>query len=430
MSFIDEYLDKARPENLANVVRSQAVSARELARRTLNVTTLDQITPRVGTRIDTIGNVGLTRLNRLLLFTVNATPPIVLPSDALTGSNILEVILTGQFFQNTGSNQTITPRFYIGKTGSETLVSSDTPLTVASGAVRKTFFYTLRVSAAPSGGTKVQVDEKFDLEHATAGTINTIMRTTRTTVIDITELSEVDSCFIRIANGATPTMFRIYTNTVSVQVLNAVQAEEIHWFSQPIGTAGDDTYLSSGFPTTNYSANAWLTIGEANTAVEAFRSLIKFSELDNFLTDPDLIGFQISEAYLYLTISGDFSSNARTYDLYRLLVDFVEAQATWNVRKTATNWGTAGGQSGVDYDATAVASCSFGASDAVGIVKSFGFSASGIAELQKIIDGTYPNYGFIAIAQTESNDAYIFDSAETATPDLSPMLYLVGTKPN
>ncbi len=427
--FIDDYLNKASPSDLRNVVRAQAISVSELQRRTLNVTTLDQITPRVGTRLDTLGHIGVVRLNRLLLFNTQATPSISVPPDALTGSNIFEVVLTGQFYQNTGVSQNITPRFYIGKAGSETLVSSEIGLSVAPGATPKAFEYRIRVTAAPSGGTKVQVDEKFDLENATAGTMSTIMRTTRTTVIDITQLSEIDSCFIRIANGATATMFRVYSNTVSVQILDAVQADEIHWYSQPGSSDGLDTYIAQNGPTTNWGTNAALFIGEYNAGTDKARTLINFSDVSNFSSDPDLIGLQLSEAYLYLTTSVEYSSNARTFRLYRLLVDFDQLTATWNIRKTATNWGAAGGLAGTDYDATALATCSMGASDAAGIVKAFTFTTYGLAELQKILNGTYTNYGFILIADTELDDMYSFHSSNS-TLELAPMLYLIGSKPN
>lgn len=429
--FINNYLDGADKNSIANVVHDQSISVRELERRTLNVGVLSEISSSIGSRVDTVGHVGLTKLNRLLLFNTQATPTIVLPPDALTGSNVLEIILTGQFYQNTGSTQTITPRFYIGKSGSETLVTSDTALSVGTGATRKGFVYTIRVSAAPQCGTKVQVDERFDLESpAVAGTNLTIMRTTRTTVIDISTLSDINSCFMRIANGATATMFRIYTNTLSVQVLDAVQASEIHWYSQPVGSDGIDTQIISDTPTTNYGSNTQIGMGDSNVAASKRRTLIKLNDLSNFIIDPDLIGFQISEAFLYLTLSTDQSSNTRTFELFRLLVDFDVTQATWNIRKTATNWGTAGGQAGVDYDSTPLANCSIAAAETIGVVKAFGFTAYGIAELQKIINGTYVNYGFIGIAQTEVDDNWAFHSADSATPELAPMLYLIGSVPN
>jgi len=376
------------------------------------------------------GGVSITRLNRILLFSTQATPTIVLPEDALTGSNILDVALTGQFYQNTGANQTITPRFYIGISGSETLVTSETALTVGPGATRKAFEYHLRVTAAPAGGTKVQVHEVFNLENATSGTLTTIMRSTRTTVIDITRLSEVNSCFFRIANGATPTYFRIYTNTLSVQVLDAVQAESIHWYSQPAGTDGQDAYIVNTSPTTNNGSSVVIAVGEQNSSSSTLRTVMKFLDIDNFRSDPDLIGFQLSEAYLYVTVSADQSSTTRTYELFGLLVDFVESEVTWNNRKAATAWGAAGGLAGTDYDATLLASCSFSDAESIGVVKSFAFSAYGIAELQKILDGINANYGFYIKAQTELNDSYNLHSAESATPEASPILYLIGTKPN
>lgn len=376
------------------------------------------------------GMVSIARLNRILLFSVQATPTIPLPEGCLTGSNIVEVVLTGQFFQNTGSNQTMTPSFYIGISGSETLVTSNTALTVSTMAVRKAFMYTVRVSAAPQGGNYVQCDELFQVEAATAGVSAVVLRTTRSTnIIDINNLGDVNSCFMRIANGATPTFFKIFTNTVSVRILDAEPLDEIHWYSQPTGANGSDALIYSAAATTNYGSLANINIGERNDAVGTWRTCIKFSDLDNFLSDPDLSGFVITEAYLYLTVLNDFSSNARTFELFRLLVDFDVAAVTWNIRKTATNWGAAGGLAGTDYDSTPMASCSFSATEAAGVVKSFVFSAGGIVELQKMIDGTYTNNGFFLKAQTETNDGYTFESADSATADLAPVLYIIGYKP-
>lgn len=424
--FIDDYLNKADPSDLRNVVRAQAINVNELQRRTLNVTTLDQITPRVGTRLDTVGHVGLIRLNRLLLFNTQATPSIILPPDALTGSNILEVVLTGQLLNNTGGNQTVTPRFYLGKSGSETLVSSDTSITIPYGVAFRSFEYRLRVSAASSGGVKVQTDEKFLVETTSGTGIAMIMRTTKTTVTDIITLSDVDSCFMRIANGAPATMFKIITNTLSVQVLDAVGADEIHWYSQPGAADGKDTYIIKESPTANFGSAALVAIGEMNAGSFTERTLIRFDELDNFQTDPDLKGFQVLAAYLYLTVATNYANNARTADLFRLLVDFDPAVATWNIRKTSTNWNTPGGGSGTDYASTPLASTAFSA-ESVGVTKSFSLNPT---EMQKIIDGIYPNYGYLIQMRTEVDDGYGIHSAEATSIGVGPTLYLIGTKPN
>lgn len=42
------------------------------------------------------------------------------------------------------------------------------------------------------------------------------------------------------------------------------------------------------------------------------------------------------------------------FHIHAMLVDWVYNQATWDIRKTAVNWGAGGGQSGVDYEAANV----------------------------------------------------------------------------
>ena len=427
MTYSDQFLGDADPQNLLNIIRKQGQDIEELRQSVLAVQQLKSVAEEFGTRVDTNGFIGVTKLNRILFFSaVEATPFIEVPADALTGSNIFEVILTGQFFQNTGANQTVTPKFYIGKSGSETLVTSDTALSVSSGSVRKSFEYRIRVTAAPGGGTKVQVDERFDLENAAAGSKSTIMRSTRTVVIDISQLSEIDSCFIRIINGATATMFRIFTNTVSVQVLDAVQANEIHWYSQPSDSEGKDTYIRVNTPTTNYGSQASIVFGGSTPNV--YRSLLKFIDLSNFQSDPDLVGFQISEAQLIVTVATDSSSNARTVELFAVSVPWDDLQATWNNRLTGTAWNTPGLGAGTDYDSTVLASVSFSASELPGVAKAFIFNAAGIAVLQAIIDGTRTDYGFFMKSQTEVLDVYSLYSADSGTPDYAPILYLIGSR--
>lgn len=432
-------LDKLRERNNPRLFMTSQQTLRDHQQfmgsvKNVTAQSLDEIAGEIGdarigvAQVRADGGVAIIRLNRVVIIGTTVTPTIVLPRDCLLGSNILEIVLTGELFQATGSSQTITPKFYIGKEGSETLVTSDTALSIPTMTSRRTFFYTIRVSSAPAGGTKVRVNEKFDVETATAGAIATIMRTTRTTVIDIAQLGEIDSCFFRISNGATATMFRFYPDTVSVRVLDAVQADEIHWYSQPVGSDGIDTYLMVNNPTTNYGTATVIAIGSSTPAT--YRSLIKFSELGNFLTDPDLIGFQISEAYLYLTIQTDGSSNARTVELFKVLVPWDELQATWNNRLTGTAWGTAGLGAGTDYSSTVLASASFSSSEAPGIVKALAFNAAGIAHLQSIIDGTISDNGILIKSQTESLDAYLLHSSNSATPELVPVLYLIGSKPN
>lgn len=369
------------------------------------------------------GAAAVARLNRILYFSTNATPVIELPSNALTESNILEVILTGSLVQNTGSNQTITPRFYIGKASSETLVTSETSLTVASSTARKTFKYSLRISSAPWLGLDLQCDEEFIVESTIVGTPQIISRTTYTTIIDITALSEINSAFIRIANGATATMFKIYTNTISVQVLDAVGMGEIHWWSN----ASVDNSMSQLLPTTNYGTVDDLWVGEQISASEIKRGLIKCTNLVNIKSAYPNV--QIKEAYLFLTLKQDLSNNARTLQAFRLLKDWGETTSNWNTTDGTTAWSTAGaGNSTLDYDGSVVfGSQSFGAAETILTVKSIPLDVN---EFQKWVDGENPNYGLLLKMQTESDDAWGMYSRNSGFQDLRPIWYVVFTVPN
>lgn len=111
-----------------------------------------------------------------------------------------------------------------------------------------------------------------------------------------------------------------------------------------------DNYLDESLPTTNHSTVTYIFCYKSTPNGE--RSLVQF----------DLSGIPggstISAATLYLfNESGGASS---TISIYQMLVSWVEAQSTWNKRNSTTNWGAPGGQSGVDYNSTALGSISCG----------------------------------------------------------------------
>ena len=424
MSFINMFLDDAQPNSLVNVANRQTVDVRSLERRTLNVDTLNQITPRIGTRIDTNGAVSVIKLNYITFFNTAVTPVISIPPGALTGDNILEITLTGKMFQNTGLSQTMTPRAYIGKAGSETLVTSETALSYATGSKQRAFTYTVRICQAPCLGTWVQCDEEFVSESQTDGYPSVILRSTTTQIIDVNSLDEVDSFYMRIANGATATMFRIYSNKIYIRVLDGIGTEEVHWYSQPNGTAGYDALLDDAAPNTNYGSNVQIFVGENNLAVEDAVSLIKFPDIANIPANA-----QIKSVFLHLTIAQDLATNTGNLDVYRVLRDWTESGVTWNKYDGANNWGTAGCRnSTTDYDGSVLwGTTAFAASETVGIVKGISLS---VAEFDKWRTGVNPNYGLLMKMRVEANNMYCFHSAESATPELSPILEVIYTLPN
>jgi hypothetical protein len=201
-----------------------------------------------------------------------------------------------------------------------------------------------------------------------------------------------------------------YYSTETAGIRPALQT----YTSQPSGTNGLDTYIQSGTPTTNFGGGVTIVVGKKSSDSYTTRSLIKFSALPT-----DVVS--LISAQLVLTVSSDLSTNARDFKVYRCLRDWVESEATWNIYSAGNNWATAGGQSGVDYDSTVLATVSMSASESAGTQKTFNLD---VTEVMKIINGTYNNYGFFIKADTESSDAYSFDSSDGATPAYRPKLIL------
>jgi hypothetical protein len=191
--------------------------------------------------------------------------------------------------------------------------------------------------------------------------------------------------------------------------------------SQPDETSGIDTWIDSSQVNTNRGSSGTLAVGESNAAAAVGRALIKF-DLSSIPSNA-----VITSATLYMTISADVSSNARSFRVYRLVRSWVESEATWNIAATGTNWGTAGaGNTTTDYDPTAWATTAFTANETVGTEKAW---ALDVTEFEKFINGTYTNYGWVIRADTENNDQYIFYSSSNATSSNRPRLVVEYTVP-
>jgi len=115
--------------------------------------------------------------------------------------------------------------------------------------------------------------------------------------------------------------------------------------------------IRSSVATTNYQD---VFIGELNSAASIQRSFLTF----NFSSIPN--GAFILSATLRLRVMGDYASTDSYLNVYRLLVDYVANQVTWNIRKTGTNWATAGGFSATDCELTEIGSVATSASESVG----------------------------------------------------------------
>lgn len=100
-----------------------------------------------------------------------------------------------------------------------------------------------------------------------------------------------------------------------------------------------DAGLLSAHPTTNYGSNAAIAVGNVGS-VDTDRSLLGF-------TVSTLANLTINSVYLKVYIESITSSPSPSSCIFSLNAltrhDWVEAQATWNIYKTASNWTTAGG---------------------------------------------------------------------------------------
>lgn len=112
-----------------------------------------------------------------------------------------------------------------------------------------------------------------------------------------------------------------------------------------IQPSGSDVRLAEDTPNSNYGGNAYL---ETQTTISHRQdSLLAFN-----VSAVVPAGATITLAILSLLCQGTVAS--RTITVYRLLrTDWVGTEATWNVYKAGSNWGTAGALgSGVDFTPT------------------------------------------------------------------------------
>lgn len=191
--------------------------------------------------------------------------------------------------------------------------------------------------------------------------------------------------------------------------------------SQPDDTTGYDTYAENDSPydTQNFDGSN-LFIGEVNIGAAVARAFIKF-DMSSISSSAS-----ITSGTCTLKVAADYSSNARTFEMHRILRNWVETELTWVRWSVGNNWTTGGcGGAGTDYDSSVVhASTSFSATESVGTAKDFTLNTT---ELKKMIDGTYTNYGWRFAAQTESNDGYEFYDSSDGTSTNRPKMVIVYT---
>lgn len=180
-----------------------------------------------------------------------------------------------------------------------------------------------------------------------------------------------------------------------------------------------DTMILSAVPTTNYGSGEQLHLGSTNGSTDKRRSLLKW-DLSSIPSDA-----VVSLARLSLWIYLDGASNAGTWSVYRVLRNWVEAEATWNIYSTGNNWGTAGcGSDTIDKETNNIGTVAVGASEAVGTEIQITLDNS---KVQEWISGALTNYGMIVIGTENAVTYYAVDSAEGITAGERPKLYIEYT---
>lgn len=179
-------------------------------------------------------------------------------------------------------------------------------------------------------------------------------------------------------------------------------------------TYDDDTTLRDSNPTTNYGADAFITIG-LNSGVSLRRSLIRF-DLEQGTNPPDT--YQTATAGT-ITIYCETYNSTRTVELYKCLRPWVENQATWNIYSTGNNWGTAGCDDVVnDYVNTGCGSVSVASVGSKDIV----LNSTGIAALNAWIANPSTNNGFLLRHTAETTNSNTYTSVEGGTAANRPKL--------
>lgn len=334
--------------------------------------------------------------------------PFTIPANTITGTGILRIVNRGTVLNQTGVSQSL--QFYPALSGN---IGSQTLLTITNSTVQRGYVYEIFIGIDPNNSAKIIVHEILTVESGTLGADHVFSRTSSNTK-DVT--SNLSFSIIAANNsGVGSGLFQVFSQFVSVEILPGTDASAETYTWRSSQGSSTDVDIRSATPTTNGSANANLFVGESNATVDTRRALFK-------VTLPTLpAGAVVTSAKLVLFLQTDQSSNARDFKVYRVKRDWVYSQVTWNIWKTANNWTTAGcGDTTNDYDSTVWATTNFTATETLDTAKIFNLD---LTEFNKMLNGTYSNFGWLIKADTEANDAYGFYPGIEAT-NISERPYL------
>lgn len=195
---------------------------------------------------------------------------------------------------------------------------------------------------------------------------------------------------------------------------------------QPDATTGKDTSLRQPVPTRNFGISTPITVGRSGGVGTEHWSLIQFdlSSIPSVAT--------ILSATLTLWVISEETTTDIGVTANRSLVEWFEGlsdntdpgvgenASTWNFRNAngSVAWGTAGGQSGVDFAATATDTTTV-----TGISQYFDWDVT--ADVQNFVNGTYTNYGWWLRTTNTAAARKVIATSDHATASLRPELVVV-----
>ena len=216
--------------------------------------------------------------------------------------------------------------------------------------------------------------------------------------------------------GTPATEYTAYITT------NTTDFNGIDYETSTVYTGIVDTRISAGSPTSNYGDGSGIQVAKYEAGGHQ-HSLIAFTGLSNIPGTATIksvtLGFYVH----------DSAAGTRTIKLTRVLRNWVEAEATWNIYSTGNNWTTAGCLSdGNDRAASASnAGQSLGTGGSARWVTVTVTSGGILGDVKNWVDGTYSNYGWHIERDDGANDS-TYDaiwSTEGDTNGLKPYLKVV-----
>jgi hypothetical protein len=195
---------------------------------------------------------------------------------------------------------------------------------------------------------------------------------------------------------------------------------------QPDEASGYDTYINSNGGNLNFGTNVALLVGgDATLANRPKRALIKVS-LSGVPTNIDVLSAQLS---VYCTAENDTSD--QTLNINKALIEWFEGDQSQGLSLGGSSFyyrvyntigwtdGVDGGKPGTDYTAAATSSVVVS-----GINTWYTFDVT--TDVQSILDGSSPNYGWFVIGENENTVGTVktFASSNYATATYRPKLVI------